>query len=687
MLIHRKTTPLVISLFLILAPECLFAQKFKHPGIDQSAEDLAYVKKQVLASNQPWKDALEQLKERTDLSASITPFAHVQRGPYGKPNVGGGELSKDAGLAYDCALLWYITGDETYAHKAIAILNAWSPVLRHFDYNDAKLLAGWTGHVLCNAAEILRYNQSGWQQRDIDEFTRMLMTVYYPVLRFYFPEANGNWDGAIIHSLLAIAIFTDNTEMFDNAVNHFLRGPVNGGLFKYIYPSGQCQESIRDQSHVQLGLGEFAGAARVAYTQGVDLFSAGNNRLALGYEYTAGFLLGEKPQSYGIISERSKEIRDDYEFVYRHYKSRGLDLPFTKSAADAVRSRSTRNTLTASRAPSSRPTGNQSTPKASNTGYPAGALDIASPPAPEGSVTVFAGQSIQDALDSASGKGQWVIAKRGIHTLPGTLMVPSGVTLAGEGIGTILFLNPASGVRDAIANAASDLHDVTIRDLVIEGGTKTDPGSDPNSTRSFRNPANRGGIMFIANRQGDIKNINLINLTVRNCTYNGVFLNGVNALNIICCDFSENGSSVVPGPKLQHNLLITRSSGIVVKDSRLDTSPHGSGAALIDCMGAKLTNCEIARNAYYGVLISESGNITISGNLIEANDRSGVMAEFLYKGSENISVTGNQIQYNGRFGIESYATRKMIQTANKFEGNGTSEAQYKITKAKAIIMQ
>jgi len=684
---YLKKASLVISFFLILVPDCLFAQKFKHPGIDQSAEDLAYMKKQVLAWNQPWKDAFEKLKANTDLSATVIPFAHVQRGPYGKPNIGGGELSKDASMAYNCALIWYITDDKKYADKAKEIINAWSPVLWHFDYNDAKLLAGWTGHILCNAAEILRYNKSGWQQRDIDKFTRMLMTVYYPVLRFYFPQANGNWDGAIIHSLLAIAIFTDNTEMFDNAVDHFLHGPVNGSLFKYIYPSGQCQESIRDQGHVQLGLGEFAGAARVAYTQGVDLFSVGNNRLALGYEYTARFLLGEKPHSYGIISERAKEIRDDYEFVYRHYKSQGIELPFTKMAADSVRSGSTRNTLIASRAPLSQPTGNQSTPKASNTGYPAGALDAASLSVPEGSVTVYPGQSIQEAIDSTAGKGLWVIAKTGIHTLPGTLQVPSGVTLAGEGIGTVLFLNPASGVRDAIINKSADLHDVTIRDLVIEGNTKTDPGSDPNSTRSFQNPGNRGGIMFLANRQGDIKNINLINLTVRNCTYNGVFLNGINGLNIICCDFSENGSSVVPGPKLQHNLLITRSSGIVVKDSRLDTSPHGSGLAFNDCQGAKVTNCEIARNGYYGILISESGNIAISGNLIEANDRSGVMAEFLYKGSENISITDNLIQYNNGFGIESYATRKMTQTTNKFEGNGTSEVQFKITEAKNIIMQ
>src|SRR5215204_5991930 len=254
-------------------------------------------------------------------------------------------------MAYNYALVWYITNDKTYARKAIEVLNAWSPVLWDLDYNDAKLLAAWTGHLLCNAAEILRYSNSGWQQKDVDSFTNMLMTVYYPLMRYYYPQANGNWDGAIIHSIMAIAIFTDNRKMFNNAVDHFLHALVNGSIFKYIYPSGQCQETMRDQGHVQLGLGEFAGAAQVAFTQGVDLFSVGNNRIALGYEYTASFLLGEKPQSYGTISERAKSFRDEYEYVYRHYSAQGIEVPYTKRAADSVRSAASRSVLTAFRSP------------------------------------------------------------------------------------------------------------------------------------------------------------------------------------------------------------------------------------------------------------------------------------------------------------------------------------------------
>jgi parallel beta-helix repeat protein len=560
-------------------------------------------------------------------------------------------------------------------------------VLWDFDYNDAKLLAGWTGYKLCNAAEILRYTPSGWPQKDIDSFTEMLMTVYYPLLRFYYPQANGNWDGAIIHSILAIAIFTDNREMFDNGIDHFLHAPVNGSMFKYIYPSGQCQESMRDQAHVQLGLGEFAGAAQVAFTQGVDLFSIGNNRLALGYEYTAQFLLGKTPHCYGAISERAKNLRDDYEYVYRHYTAMGIDMPYTKQAADSIRPKAHRSVLTAFRAPSVKPVLLKGKPSISSIAYPAGAMEQAVTKVESKIIRVNPGQSIQEALDKAALENAWVVATAGVHKLPTTLKIPSGVTLAGEGLATVLFLDPTAGVRDAIVNATNNMHDITICDLVVEGANEPDPGSDPNSRRSYRSTANRGGIIFLGQHERQLKNITLRNVTVRNCTYNGVFISGADKLSINCCDFNENGASVVPGPKLQHNLLLTHCSNVSIKDSRLDTSPHGCGISLANCSDASVTNCELARNAWFGILVTESKDISISGNLIEANDRSGIMIQYLYSGSENVTVSNNLIHYNTGFGLEAYAGKNIRSENNKFAGNGPDQkSNEKISAEKYIIM-
>lgn len=151
------------------------------------------------------------------------------------------------------------------------------------------------------------------------------------------------------------------------------------------------------------------------------------------------------------------------------------------------------------------------------------------------------------------------------------------------------------------------------------------------------------------------------------------------------CDFAENGSGVVPGPRLQHNLLITRSSDISIADSRLDTSPYGSGVALMHSSDARITRCEIARNAWYGILVSESRKIEVEGNFLEGNDRSGVMVEFLDEGSSGITITRNVIQYNDGYAIESYAASKCTASANIYTGNHAGEE--KISSDKFIVMR
>ena len=108
-----------------------------------------------------------------------------------------------------------------------------------------------TGYEFCNAAEILRYNYPGWKKIDTENMTRLMMSAFYPTYSLLFSMLQTvNWDGAIMHTLLAIAVFTDNRELFDNAVYHYLHANANGSLIKYIYPTGQCQETrrIRDMS-------------------------------------------------------------------------------------------------------------------------------------------------------------------------------------------------------------------------------------------------------------------------------------------------------------------------------------------------------------------------------------------------------------------------------------------------------
>jgi len=658
---------------LILA--CLLAalsaqgQPFRHPGINQSAADLARLRELVRSGPEAYRTAFQRLRQASDTNFPVRPQAHVMRGPYGRPNIGGEDLRKGAEMAYNCALMWYLTDDRRYATKAAAILDAWSATLWDFDFNDAKLIAGLTGHVFCNAAEILRHTPSGWSKGGQDAFRRMLMTAYYPVLRYYFPSANGNWNGMIIQSLMAIGIYTDNRALFQEAVDNFLHAPVNGSLFKYLYPSGQCQETPRDQGHVQLGIGQFAGAAQVAFTQGVDLYAIADHRLALGFEYSASILMGQRPQCYGFISERAMEVRDDFESVYRHYAAKGIELPWTRRCADSIRPKAFRSVLTSVRAWGPN-VDRLPAPKPSPIAYVAGALPAGTATLPSDAIRVEPGQSVQAAVDRAAGTGRWVLLLRGIHTLPASLQLRSGTTLCGEGLGTVIFLDPASGQRDAIVNPPDTLSDVTLRDLVVECSNRTDVPSDPNSNRSHRGGWNRGGIVLRASRTYGLRDIRIQRVTVRNATFDGVLVTGAAGLRVLDCDIDENGGSVVPGPRLQHNLHVTRSRDVEVSGCRLDGSPQGSGLALDHCRGVVVRGCEVARNARDGILAAESSDLTVDGCLIEGNDRNGITLEYLHAGSSAVTVTNNRMQYNAGTGLWASAVRGLVARGNRYEGNG-----------------
>ena len=114
--------------------------------------------------------------------------------------------------------------------------------------------------------------------------------------------------------------------------------------------SGQCQESGRDQSHVQMGIGFLGAACEIAWKQGVDLYGAYDNRLALGFEYTAKYNLGHDVpfEPYSSIDGRYKHtsisrrgrgrFRPIYERAYHHYHDRmGLDMPYTLEVIQKMR--------------------------------------------------------------------------------------------------------------------------------------------------------------------------------------------------------------------------------------------------------------------------------------------------------------------------------------------------------------
>ncbi|MGN6510294.1 MAG: alginate lyase family protein [Chitinophaga sp.] len=662
----------ILTVILILCAGSLYAQQFVHPGMMQTREDLAYMKQQVLAGKQPWKNAFIKLKRKTNLDFKPSPRAHISIGAYGANSSGGRELSASANAVYDHALMWYITGERAYAAKAIEILNAWAYRLWDFDDNNAKLSVGLTAYYFLNAAEILKYTDAGWKEKDMEQFKRLMLTVYYPTVKDFFTEANGNWDAAIINTLLCIGVFTDNREIFNSAVERFYRGPGNSGITKYIYPNGQVQETTRDWGHVQLGIGEFAKAAQVAWTQGVDFYGAADNRLGLGYEYTSTYMLGGEIPVYGILSHRdTNKFRDIYEGIYHHYHNiQGLEMPFTKRVIDEkTRRDSAMDALIGIRAPVNGAVKKQTfVPHAPLHG----ALDEATVQAPASATVIAPGGNIQAALDAAAGTGKWVVLDKGVHILKSPLRMPGGVTLAGKGRASVLVLSPEQRTK-TIVNADTMMHDVTIRDLLIEGAVNPVPNNDPNAdrrNRSYMSAPSREGILFLGEHTGQLRNIRLERLTVQNFTKNGVSVRGAAGVTVVDCDFSDNGGSVVPGAGFHHNLHLSHVQGVTIKNGRFDTSPWGSGIELYFCSDAVIEGNETARNKLSGIRCTESSNVRIGSNLSEGNDENGIRLDALMDGVKGFAVENNTAQYNGGKGIFIGNPESGEAKNNSEKGNG-----------------
>lgn len=97
------------------------AKPFVHPGALDSKSQLDYVKAQIKVGAQPWTTEFNRLKAAS----------YATRTAHGKTTINSNgsdaTISRDDAIAaYTQALLWYYTGEVTYANRSIAILNSWS---------------------------------------------------------------------------------------------------------------------------------------------------------------------------------------------------------------------------------------------------------------------------------------------------------------------------------------------------------------------------------------------------------------------------------------------------------------------------------------------------------------------------------------------------------------------------------
>lgn len=338
---------LLVSAFCLGGWAVFGAQAFVHPGLYVNRDDLVFLQSRLASGHGPTVSAMAPLLAAANLSHVPRPQEvwDVAKVPY---------MDGDAMAAWAHALVWVLTGKGEHARKSIEILGAWSGKLESIPVapnSQEMLVCAWNGNLLANAAEILKYGRdpkggaAGWEDPAQKAFVSMA-GLMVKILKPYKSDYNGNWDATIMNSLACFAVHLEDREVFQGVVAHF-KGEYEparedltwGHLAKYVLPSGQCQEAGRDWGHVQMGLGQYLSVCEVAWKQGVDLYGHLDNRLRLGIEYAARYMLGEEVSFESIpgLNWPTISIRDRglfspiYESAYRHYVGRrGLAMPWTE---------------------------------------------------------------------------------------------------------------------------------------------------------------------------------------------------------------------------------------------------------------------------------------------------------------------------------------------------------------------
>ena len=230
------------------------------------------------------------------------------------------------------------------ADEARRIIDAYARTLQRFDGHDAPLCT-IQGFDLVRAMTLLKQNgQAGDNLKAWEDMVRRAILPTVDKFEADSPYANGNWGAIVNRQRMACAIFLGDTALYKASVDYFLHANDNGALPRYVGPTGQCQETGRDQSHAQLGLEALAQTCEMAYEQGDDLWGALDNRLMKGFEYTARYNLGydvpfeQWTDCTGLYNDWTEpgamgrgRLWDIYQLPYRHYvERRGLKMPYTR---------------------------------------------------------------------------------------------------------------------------------------------------------------------------------------------------------------------------------------------------------------------------------------------------------------------------------------------------------------------
>ncbi len=370
---------------------------FHHPGLLHSEADFESIRERVAAGDPDMVAALDALRNSRGIVApgNMAVTGTIIRGISGQNYM---NAYRGAAYAYQCALMWKITGDTSYAERAAETLNAWRTWNTALGGNtNISLIPGFTGYQFINAAELMRdYRSDAWGEEEFELFKQYMIDVWFPTAQDFLERRHdtvtreGNWyhyhsNWGLGNALFCVSlgILCNSPDIYNYGMYWIKEGPGNEslcvtlehpdpnagslcgfgwGLIPWFHadergPLGylnQMQESGRDQGHSMAALGLLSYAFQSAYNQGDNAFCnlgnalvpglAGSAMVAGAAEYVAAYNAGHDDLPYktnwwmGALNATGRgQWRPIWQLFINHYENRmGIPMKYCHEMEDAI---------------------------------------------------------------------------------------------------------------------------------------------------------------------------------------------------------------------------------------------------------------------------------------------------------------------------------------------------------------
>jgi large repetitive protein len=372
------TEPSLITDYQPSINEVIDSSGFKHPGVGLTKDILENMRSEVRTQKEPWYSYYKAMTVSSSSSKTIASSNESSTDPTKPATTAFNSQSVEStfiadGLkAYTQALMYYITGDDTYRANAMHIIRIWEQMdpSKYAYYTDAHIHAGYPLNRMVTAAEILRYSsyktaELAWTDQDTANFTNNLIN---PVINTL--EYDNSWfmnqNNYALLGAMAGFIFTNNREGYNQRVEWFTVNKTakdqgyNGSikqLFRLVDTNAATGEKLdkpvvqhvemgRDNAHGSGDLTNAAVIARMLLAQGtkvdpvegtvstkdnaIDPYEFLNDRILAAANFYSQYMLGYDtpwvPVPYAISQDGT--VRGIYKKFSDSYRGRSTTALF-----------------------------------------------------------------------------------------------------------------------------------------------------------------------------------------------------------------------------------------------------------------------------------------------------------------------------------------------------------------------